>query len=611
MEALEEYREFLAKVPPFDAVAPDVLLPLVKAIDIAYYRQGEALGSFGGAESSQGALYVIRRGTVALSDPQGELLEQRGEAELFGHAIHFDSAPQPYQAVVSEDALIWRLAPEPLARLATLAPEVMAFLAASPGQRLALADVQPSAARLDELALPTPVVGALQISVQEAARRMSEAGVSCLPLVNEENVLKGILTDRDLRNRVLAEGHDGRLPVADVMTAEPLTARGSDSTEHALQLMLSRGIHHLPVVDEDGQLFRVVSAGDLLRQHAPNPLRLVRDIGRAEEPGVIAELAARARPVIAELAASLRDVSQVGRMASQITDACTRRLIDLAEARLGEPPMRYAWLAFGSQARQEQGLVSDQDNGLLLARAPNQAEAQWFQALAEQVCDGLNACGYTWCLGGVMAKGRWRMSLADWQDTFAGWIREPDPKSVMHCSIFFDHRCVAGDTSLVSSLQGWVREHARDNRIFLRFMAAEGLQHRPPIGVFRQFVQERGGATGERGLDLKKRGVLPLVDLARVFALEVGAEVAHTEARFHAAAEAGLINAQDAEDLVQAMRFILRLRLEHQSRQVARGEAPDNWLSPARLSALHRRYLRSAFDVVRTSQRATAQRFLL
>jgi CBS domain-containing protein len=399
-------------------------------------------------------------------------------------------------------------------------------------------------------------------------------------------------------------------PVTEIMTPSPATVPTGARIDDALVEMMRLGIHHLPIVDAQGRLASVVSSGDLMRVQSPHPLRLVRDIQRAADAAEVARLARQGPGLLAGLGRSGAQSNEVGRIAGRITDACTRRLLALAERELGRPPMPWAWLAFGSQARLEQGLISDQDNGLLLADEPDEETASYFERLATQVCDGLDACGYVFCPGGVMAKGKWRMSLAAWRRCFDGWIREPSPKSVMQSSIFFDLRAVAGDADLAARLHGEVLDQARGAEIFRRFLAAESVGHRPPIGLFRQFVQERGGERS-RGLNLKKRGVIPLVDLARVRALEGGLRVIHSEERLQAAADAGLISEGDAGDLIHALRFIGNVRLRHQARQLDAGERPDHLVDPDELSGLHRRYLRSAFGIVNGAQSALSQRYML
>jgi len=600
--------DFLASVTPFDALPRADLERIAGWLEIRYCRGGDNLGVFGTGDGHE--LFIVRKGAVRLTGDGGESLEQRGEGELFGHAILFSPPKQRYRATAIEDCLVWRLDAEAAGRIRAAYPSLAEFLDADHGERLRQSRTgRAGASRICELALREPIAAGPSATIAECARKMAARQASCLPLIDGGRLV-GIITDRDLRNRVLARDVAPDQAVAGIMTADPATVAPEARIEDALVEMMRLGIHHLPVIETGGRLAGVVSAGDLMRVQAPHPLRLVRDLQRADSRDAVAALARQAPGLLAGLVRAGTGASELGRIAGRITDACTRRLLELARQQLGPAPQRWAWLAFGSQARLEQGLISDQDNGLLLADECDAKAERYFAALAEAVCDGLNDCGYVYCPGGVMAKGAWRMRLADWRARFDGWMREPEPRSVMHSSIFFDMRAVAGDIELARQLHGEVLGQARDAEIFRRFLAAESMQHRPPIGLFRQFVQEHGGAQSQ-GLNLKKRGVIPIVDLARVRALEGALEVIHTEERIHAAAGAGQMTERDADDLVHALGFIGDIRLAHQVRRIDAGEPPDHLVDPAELSGLHRRYLRSAFGIVSAAQKALAQRYLL
>ncbi|MDT8438523.1 MAG: DUF294 nucleotidyltransferase-like domain-containing protein [Wenzhouxiangellaceae bacterium] len=600
---------FLVHVAPFSELDGLDIERVAGLLEMRYHSRDHAIGCFD--PPGRDGLFIVRKGAVVLSDSQSDVaIEQRGEGELFGHRIRFRDGIEGYRVRASEDCLVWHLPQDRLDELLTKHQRLARFFHDAPGERLRFEiEATTRQERLSDLPLRSPVTIGPAASIRECAGRMREFQVSSLPIV-ENDRLTGIITDRDLRNRVVAVGRDPESPVADIMTSKPATAGIEDRIEAALVEMMRLGIHHLPVLDADGGLRAVVSAGDLMRVQSPHPLRLVRDLHRAENREMVIQLARRAPGMLAAMARSGSGASEVGRIASRITDACTRRLLTLAIQELGEAPMAWSWLAFGSQARMEQGLISDQDNGLLLAEKPDEPTAAYFLQLATRVCDDLNECGYVHCPGGVMAKGEWRMSQAAWRRRFEGWIREPEPKSVMQSSIFFDMRPVAGDLELGHRLHREVLALARDSQIFRRFLAQESLHHRPPIGLFRRFVQEHGGEHSQ-GLNLKKRGVIPVVDLARVRALEEGFEVIHTEERIHAAADAGHINSRDAGDLVHALKFIADVRLQHQARRLDRGLKPDHLVDPDELSGLHRRYLRSAFAIIGDAQSALAQRYLL
>ncbi|MFC1797274.1 putative nucleotidyltransferase substrate binding domain-containing protein, partial [Pseudomonadota bacterium] len=268
-----------------------------------------------------------------------------------------------------------------------------------------------------------------------------------------------------------------------------------------------------------------------------------------------------------------------------------------------------AWIAFGSQAREAQTARTDQDNGLVLERDAEEDEADYFAKLSESVCDGLDQLGYVYCPGEIMALNvKWRISLARWKRQFDQWIEEPDPKSVMHCSIFFDMRCVYGEGELVDALQEHAIPSARHNRIFRRFMAANALTHRPPLGFFRRFVQEDDGSQSE-GLNLKHRGIVPITSLVRIRALEAGIREANTYRRIELSVEAGVMNENDASSLRDALMLINRIRLSHQSAQLIAGEKASNFVPIEDLSPLMRRNLKAAFMLVVEAQNALALRY--
>ncbi len=236
--------------------------------------------------------------------------------------------------------------------------------------------------------------------------------------------------------------------------------------------MMRQNYHHLPILDGDRPL-GLVTAGDILRAQSEHPLRLVRDIYKKKSVDELVVLSQRLPSLFVRLVNLGRDVEQIGRMVTHITDAFTVRLLQLAEAEFGPPPMSYAWVVFGSQAREEQTAKTDQDNGIVLERRATEAEAPYFAKLADFVCGGLDQLGYEFCPGEIMALNvKWRVSLAKWKRHFDRWIDVPEPKSVMHSSIFFDMRCVRGNQELVDELLDYAVGRAKRNRIFRRFMAA-------------------------------------------------------------------------------------------------------------------------------------------
>jgi CBS domain-containing protein len=509
--------EFLREIQPFNVLETGQLHKLTRQLEAEYCPQGKIIFSSRPAPG----LAIIRKGAVRLVDEKHKFLDKRSEGELFGHSIYFHGELKDYIAEAEEDCLLWRLSAVDFENLRTKHLLINEYFSSHLKTRLSAAiQLDHAVTLVRDLLKREPVLVDAVVSIREAAQRMSAENVSSV-LVMCDQKLCGIVTDKDLRQRALAQGLDSSESIERVMTGNPTSLAADAAVDTALLLMMRQNYHHLPVMDGD-QPLGLVTAGDILRAQSEHPLRVVRDIYKQNSIEELIVLSRRLPSLFERLVNLGREVEQIGRMVTHITDAFTVRLIQLAERKLGPPPMAYAWVVFGSQAREDQTARTDQDNGLVLEREADKGEAAYFAKLSDLVCDGLDQLGYVYCPGEIMALNvKWRVSLARWKQHFDGWIDLPDPKSVMHCSIFFDIRCVYGDTKLVDELQEHASTRARDNRIFLRFMASNMLSHRPPLGFFRRFVQEDDGSHSE-GLNLKHRGIVPITDLVRMRALEAG-----------------------------------------------------------------------------------------
>lgn len=605
---LIEIRDYLAARQPFDRLPADQLDALPRHLLVRYLRRSH---SFPPADIDGSFLYLVRSGAIACRDPDGNLTGKLAEGDLYTDACQLVELGIRSHAVAEEDCLLYLLPCDTVKRLGKTHPDFGRYLEDSLRERLRHAvsnrpDDDGSA--LASLTLPVgqllgrkPVIVAPDSTVQDAARLMTEQRISSA-LVADGDQLLGLLTDRDIRGRCVAQGLDHQTRVAQVMTPAPATITPQTLVIDAINLMSRHQIHHLPVV-AGGKTVGVLTATDLTRYQSGNSAYLVADISKAESVTRLAEVSTRLPALQQQLAGAGASSQQIGDAICAITDALTQRLIALAEAQLGPPPVPYAWLAGGSQARREQTSHSDQDNALLLADDYDPALHEgYFRALASQVSDGLNVCGLVYCPGDAMATNPdWRQPLAGWKRHFDRWIERPEPKSLMLASIFFDLRVVHGDNHLFEQLQRHVLPRSRDNRIFIAYLAANALTHRPPLGFFRTFVLVHDGKHDDT-LDLKHRGVVPITDIARLLALSAGIGAVNTRDRLNACREAGALGPEMADNLLDAHEFIALLRIRHQAAQIRRGVPADNFVPPAQLSALEREYLKDAFKVIRSMQ---------
>jgi len=347
-----------------------------------------------------------------------------------------------------------------------------------------------------------------------------------------------------------------------------------------------------------------------------HPVTLAREIGRAPSRAALARLAADVTTLVQRLVDDGGRAGDVARVVAELNDRIVARLLDQVEAALRElgesPPMPYCWLVFGSEARREQTLRTDQDNGLVYADpSPDLAEAaaRYFARLAETAIAGLVEVGFPPCPGGAMASNpRWCQPLATWTGYFREWMARPTPEHVLAASMYFDLRPVVGDSALGESLAALVRSEAPGQRRFLTVMAGDVVDRRLPVGPLGGIRTPRSGP--HRGaLDLKGAGGIQLVGAGRVHALELGLADTGTAARFRGAGERGLYPLAEVTEIVDAYEDLLRLRLVHQLASLRAGRPPDNLVPLSGLSHRDGVLLRECLRTVARVQGGLRERF--
>jgi CBS domain-containing protein len=600
--------EFLCAQPPFDRLSAFALRRVDETLEIAFAPQGSVLLARGGTPSR--FLYVVRKGAVRL-ERDGRVVQELEEGDAFGFPSLLASAAPHVDVVAAEDSLLYMIPSEVFHQL-TQEPGFAELFLADLNERLQRAAATDPLPLGVDLMAPVATVAAAPVvwvspesTVQQAAEAMRASGAGAVlvgdgPPSDGRMVAAGIVTDRDLRNRVLAAGRGPQTPVHEVMSAPVRTLPAGASSLEALLFLLEHGCHHAPL-DDGGRLVGVVSDRELLRQTVKSPLGLLHRIERSSDPQSLAGFVDELAGAVGALHWSGVHAVEIARVVSRLVDALVVRRLRVAEARLGSPPCAYAFAVFGSEGRGEQALVTDQDNALVYADEAAGA-AEYFAALATTIAGDLAAAGFPPCAGGFTAQ-RWRHPLAHWQAIFRQWIDRPDPQALVEALNLLDLRPVHGTLEL-APLRAIVQEAGRDAR-FLAHLARASLGMRPPLGAFRRLVEE------EEGVDLKRGGIVPIVSLARLSALEVGSPAVPTLDRLGAARQAGRMSGALATDLAEGFRFLLEMRLGQQLDALRSGQRPSNKVRPEALSPLERRHLKDVFLVIREAQEATAVRLAL
>ncbi|WP_395373260.1 DUF294 nucleotidyltransferase-like domain-containing protein [Marinicella sp. W31] len=600
--------DFYAALSPFDELSEALLQQVVQSTEVFFCDQS----SHPLVDFHDPHLFVIRSGEYEIRSQSGRLIDRLAEGDQFGVPSLLSGEEPSNQLVILKAGLIYRVSANVFHQLRRDDDSFERFYTKAYAHRLAQADRSVSTRSYNQsvgsIITRKPATVTLHAEVGEAAHIMQQRRVSSL-LVLHEDTLVGILTDRDLRNRVLAQGLSHTTAVADVMTMQPLSIQDHQSLTTALSLMLEHDIHHLPVLDSSRQVMGMITTNDVLQTQMSHPIFLLGRMRKANRREQLIQYSADLGNLLWQLMRSGTSVYEAGKIFTQVTDVLTRRLIELAIEQLGSPPMSFAWMAFGSQARMEQAANSDQDNGILLSAQPSEDQQAYFSQLAAQVNAGLDACGFIYCPGDVMAQNpKWCVSSEQWIQYFTDWIGTPEPKALLHASIFFDMRCIYGEQSLVESLQQQVLSMAADNDIFLALMTQNALESQIPLGFFKQFVLQKDGAQ-KNTLDLKKNGLLPLVEITRIHALAAQTTAVNTLERLNTMAAEKYLNSDDVASLTDSYRFIARLRFEHQIQCWQQGLAANNHLAPDAISRLQQKHLKSAFSVLADAQQGLKMRY--
>ena len=609
---LFEIRDRLFSYPPFRNLPEAVLEDLVSHIEVAYFQAGSMILTQG-QESHY--LFVIRSGAVEILRSSGELYTRMGEGECFGQFALMRKKKVRYPARAIEDTLIYKIPDAPFQKLIDTYDRFADFMEEDHSTRLKNALGKSVHENRNTLMtsqirklIRQPIVSASpHITIQQAAVLMTEKRVSSLVLVTDDppgdqSPIVGLITDRDLRKRVIARSLPFSTCVEKIMSTDIICIQAREYAFDAMLTMMRHNLHHLPILDQLTPV-GVVTVADLIRYESHGSVYLVGDIFRQKSVEDLAAISPKISQLFVQLVNEDANSHTIGAAVSRMGISISQRLLQLGEKKLGPPPVPYCLLALGSMARDEMTVVTDQDNAFVLDDAFDpDAHDPYFKVLAQFLSDGLDRCGFPYCTGDIMAtNSQWRQPLSVWKTYFSNWIDTPDPEALLHASIFFDLDGIFGETGLAGQLRQLVLKKAKDSRRFLACLARNALLRRPPLGFFRKFVLEHDGRH-QKTFNLKRRGTAPVADLARVHALACGAMPLNTEERLTHVKETPLLAEGVGDDLLDALELISIVRIRHQARQVEAGISPDNNVIPETLSSFERNHLKDAFQIISQAQ---------
>lgn len=605
-----EILSFLQRHSPFQELSGEEQLNLAQQIDVSYFRAGSDILQY---NAPLDALYLIRSGVVETFRRNGDLYNRLSEGGIFGEQGLLRGKKVRFPAKALQDTLVYLIPAAAFEQLFDQNEFFADYVEVGDAERRAEPRIEKAAnhqlmsAKVSELLGRPPLMLPANASIQQAAISMRDASESCLLLTDplQPEQIIGLITDRDLRNRVVAAAINTGQPVSEIMTEQLVTVQASQFVFEAMLLMLRHNLHHLPVLAQQRPV-GIIAIADIIRHESNNSLFIVSSIYQQQSVSDLAQLKTAVQACFVRMVNEDANSQMIGSAMATIGRSFKQRLLELAEQKLGPPPIPYCFLALGSMARDEQLIVTDQDNALILDNSFVAAEHDgYFAALADFVCNGLADCGYPLCSGDIMATNpRWRQPLQVWQGYFQDWLSNPTAEKLLHSNIFFDLDGVWGETSWAAQLNQQIAQSAPTSKAFLASMTRNALRRTPPLGFFQDFVMEEDGRQND-SLNIKRRGTAPLADLLRIYALSLGSQARSSYQRLAALKQRNILPKGRAEDLRDAYEVIAMTRIRHQAAALQQQQAPDNNVRPELLSEFERKHLKAAFLVL-----ANAQKFL-
>lgn len=624
----------LARYPPFDHMDAEQLDRIARSIRIRYLEPGEIVFDEGGTPKPE--FYVLVKGEIDVSqkvDGKPVLIDVCDDGDVFGVRALLAGRPYRARTQAKEDTLLYVLSQAQLLELLRDDPRVSMYFAAD------FAGDAPQAKETNRLEavrhvrrhektrlasddarrvqpVRDVVTCAPNTAIRDAASLMSERNVGSILIVDPERLPLGIVTDSDLRNKVVAEGLDVSTRIADIMSSPVLTIDDQVTLSSLIATVMKKHLHHFAVT-EDGTVATpvtgIVSEHDILKTQGGHPTVILSEIGKAKTKRQLRALLDQAEELLRQYLDEDVGMGFVSNMISEINDTLIRRSIRLSLTELAERGMTTnvpgCWLALGSEGREEQLLRTDQDNAILYADPPGDdggAAERFFLELGKRVVDYLVEAGFARCPGDVMASNpKWNQPLSAWKRYFDGWIEEPERIAVMHTNIFFDFRPVYGDEPLAAELKRYIFERLKVHRAFLSFFAHNATQNPPPLSFLRNVIVERSGEHRD-AFDIKARAMVPLADAARVLVYDLGIDIyGSTAERWQRIAENDESLARLAGEAGMAYEILMRTRAMEGLTRANSGR----YVRINELNKLERQALRNTFTVIKDVQLMLTSRY--
>ena len=613
---------FLSGLVPFSFLPEEEIDRIAASISIINYPENTML--FVQGQSKLEYLYIIKKGAAERyfeENDEKTLRGMLGEGDMYGGiSMMMNNSIAIRTLRVTEDSYFYILSKETFLEICQKYDAFSDYFTDTFGKRMldrSYAEIIAGNFRPAEISpefFNQPVESIVnrelvycdhEMPIQAAAAVMSQHNSSSIFIRDADSEFVGVVTDNDLRNKVTATGYDILKPVSDIMTSPLVSVSSQALIFETMMEMMQKNIKHLAIRDLKNQVVGIITNRDLLKAQGQSPFFIVREIAQARFVNQLVQVRQQVPQLIQSLINTGAKAQNVTRFLTTVSDAILQKLIGFAIDELGPPPARFAFMILGSEGRKEQTLKTDQDNAIIIEDLPAKAAKaamDYFLSFSEKVCDWLDEVGYDFCKGGVMAKNaQWCQPLRVWKQYFLQWIHTAEPESLLQASIFFDFRAAYGDTDIVDEL----RDHLFKSLVgwpgFFRHLTENAMFFTPPIGFFRNFLVESKGEHRD-SFDIKA-AMQPVVDYARIYALNHRVAETNTLGRLRDLLDQKKISAQQYQELDTVYSYLMQQRFVRQVKaSIEENGQPDNYINPKKLSRIEQSTLKEIFKRIEKFQ---------
>ncbi|WP_139958579.1 DUF294 nucleotidyltransferase-like domain-containing protein [Flavicella sediminum] len=627
----ERIQDFLKNYPPFNLLNKEDLFSICEQVQVIYLEKGKFI--FTQTEATHNMFYITNKGAIKLTQIENEktnIMDMCDEGDIFGLRALILKQHYYMNAEANEETIVYGIPADIFEPFVEKNKNIKNYLITSFASNVKDPSIVEEKGNTSSYIkkesnndlfnlqnakyTKSPITCDLTTTAKNIATTMRDAKIGAMVVVENKKPV-GIITNKDLRDKIATGDFSLECPAKKIMTSPATTLPKHITIPEAHVSMLKNDTSHICITKDgtpNSKLIGILSIHDLVVSLGNNPSVLIKETKRAKKSKQLRSIRKKIDLLLKQYLEQELPFAHILNIISELNSAIVTRSIELCLKKMDTPPpVKFAWMALGSQGRREQLLLSDQDNALIFEDVEEtkfEETQSYFLTLSDKVVKYLNTIGFEYCPADMMASNpKWCTSLNNWKKQFDEWIFNPNSSGILLSSIFFDYEYAYGEKKLTNELTEHLLNSINQNNRFLTLLAKDIIEKPSPIGFFRQFIVEQDGEHKDF-FNIKIRALMPLIDAARVLCLSLNIKNANnTLLRYRKLAELEPQN----EDLYQSCERAFRTLLKFKTEQGILHNTTGKLIELESLSKAEKLKLKRAFKPIKEIQELLIHRFAL